>query len=81
MDFLVEISIVPDFSGLNTHFFAGFHQHLPSSSHLWRQVGGSVKECLEQNAKLSARIDDLCDALVKEVPWVVESDGNLMGKR
>lgn len=31
------------------------------------EVGGSIKECLEQNAKLSARIDDLCDALVKEV--------------
>lgn len=31
------------------------------------EVGGSVKDCLEQNAKLSARIDDLCDALVKEV--------------
>eukprot|EP00435_Cladocopium_sp_Y103_P051093 s1955_g15.t1 len=31
------------------------------------EVGGSVKECLEQNAQLSARIDDLCDALVKEV--------------
>ncbi|CAL1127352.1 unnamed protein product [Cladocopium goreaui] len=30
----------------------------------------SIKECLEQNAKLSARIDDLCDALVKEVRWI-----------
>eukprot|EP00438_Fugacium_kawagutii_P010496 Skav205489 [mRNA] locus=scaffold830:505662:518520:- [translate_table: standard] len=28
---------------------------------------GSVKECLDGQAKLSARIDDLCDALVKEV--------------
>ena len=25
-----------------------------------------MKECLEGQAKLSARIDDLCDALVKE---------------
>ena len=30
------------------------------------EVGGNV-ECLEGQAKLSARIDDLCDALVKEV--------------
>lgn len=31
------------------------------------EVSGNVKECLEGQAKLSARIDDLCDALVKEV--------------
>ena len=30
------------------------------------KVSGNVKECLEGQAKLSARIDDLCDALVKE---------------
>ena len=33
------------------------------------EVSGNVKECLEGQAKLSARIDDLCDALVKEAPW------------
>eukprot|EP00913_Durusdinium_trenchii_P030731 g28784.t1 len=31
------------------------------------EVGSTVKECLEGQAKLSARIDDLCDGLVKEV--------------
>eukprot|EP00434_Breviolum_minutum_P006566 symbB.v1.2.005795.t1/scaffold317.1/size229983/6 len=31
------------------------------------EVSGNVKECLDGQAKLSARIDDLCDALVKEV--------------
>ena len=36
------------------------------------EVSGNVKECLEGQAKLSARIDDLCDALVKEAPRYVE---------